>query len=104
MKINRLLAVSASCLCFVAACDGAVARPTGHDASLPFSKEASVSGHSDPSGGAAARNGDIAILEEFEAAERAGTAEAYALFARRHPHHRLAAEARGRAERLMSSR
>jgi hypothetical protein len=42
------------------------------------------------------RPGDIAIREEFDAAARKGTAEAWELFIARHPGHALAAQARKR--------
>lgn len=41
-----------------------------------------------------ARDGDIAIQEELDAARRAATLEAYDLFLARHPQHRLAEIAR----------
>lgn len=41
-----------------------------------------------------ARDGNIAIQEELDAARRAGTVEAYDLFLARHPKHPLAAVAR----------
>lgn len=44
--------------------------------------------------------GDEAVQWEFEAAEKAGTAAAYRLFAERHPQHARAAEARRRAAAL----
>lgn len=60
-----------------------------------------------PSGGggrstdhATARDGDAAVREEFEAAERAGTVAAWDLFVARHPDHALAREARLRAQAL----
>lgn len=43
---------------------------------------------------------EAAIRSEFAAIERKGTAQAYALFARRHPGHALAEEARRRAAAL----
>jgi hypothetical protein len=43
---------------------------------------------------APARDGDIAIREEYEAARRVGTAAAYDLFLARHPDHPLAETAR----------
>ncbi|MBN8942072.1 MAG: hypothetical protein J0H01_21375 [Rhizobiales bacterium] len=43
-----------------------------------------------------ARDGDIAIRQEFEAAALAGTAAALELFIARNPDHALAAEARAR--------
>lgn len=43
---------------------------------------------------------DAAIRSEFAAIERKGTAQAYALFAQRHPDHALADEARRRAAAL----
>ena len=47
-----------------------------------------------------ARDGEIAIREEFRAAQIAGTREALDLFIRRHPEHDLAERARGLLERL----
>lgn len=44
---------------------------------------------------APARDGDVAIAEEFCAARRAGTAAALELFIARHPNHPLAKDARG---------
>ena len=43
---------------------------------------------------AQARPGDMAIMEELSEARAAGTVEAYRLFIRRHPKHRLADSAR----------
>ncbi|QCI63189.1 hypothetical protein [Phreatobacter stygius] len=43
-----------------------------------------------------ARDGDIAIREEFDAAIRAGTAAALDMVIARHPQHALAAAARAR--------
>lgn len=45
---------------------------------------------------------DAAIRSEFAAIERRGTAQAYALFAQRHPDHALADEARRRAAALQA--
>lgn len=45
---------------------------------------------------APARDGNIAIREEFDMAVEQGTAEAYDLFIRRHPDHPLTGEARRR--------
>lgn len=53
-----------------------------------------------PGGIAPARPGDVAIGEEFEAARRAGTREAYDLFIARHPDHSLADRARRERDRL----
>ena len=50
--------------------------------------------------GAPARDGDIAVREDFDQAERVGTADAYRGFAVRHPDHALAAIARARAIEL----
>ena len=47
-----------------------------------------------------ARDGEIAIREEFRAAQIAGTREALDLFIRRHPEHDLAERARDLLERL----
>jgi hypothetical protein len=46
------------------------------------------------------RDGDVAIREEFDAARRAGTREAYDLFIARHPQHALAAAARQERDKL----
>ena len=46
------------------------------------------------------RDGDVAILQELNAARRAGTLEAYDLFIARHPGHALAELARDERERL----
>jgi hypothetical protein len=48
---------------------------------------------------APARDGDVAIREEYEAARRAGSAAAYDLFLARHPDHPLAEAARREKER-----
>jgi hypothetical protein len=53
-----------------------------------------------PGGIAPARPGDIAVREEFEAARRAGTRQAYDLFIARHPDHSLAERARRERDRL----
>ncbi|MEC5289771.1 hypothetical protein VSX64_02395 [Aurantimonas sp. C2-6-R+9] len=45
---------------------------------------------------APARDGNIAIREEFDMAVEQGTAEAYDLFIKRHPDHPLTVEARRR--------
>jgi len=47
-----------------------------------------------------ARDGDVAVREELDAARRAGTAAAYDLFIARHPDHPLAAAARREREQL----
>jgi hypothetical protein len=49
---------------------------------------------------ARARDGNIAIAQELDAARKAGTAEAYDLFIARHPGHPLAEVARRERERL----
>jgi hypothetical protein len=54
----------------------------------------------EPSGIAPARPGEIAVREEFEAARRAGTREAYDLFIARHPDHALAERARRERDQL----
>lgn len=46
--------------------------------------------------GNTARDGNVAIREEFDAAVAANTAAAYRLFIDRHPDHPLAADARRR--------
>ena len=52
---------------------------------------------------APARDGNIAIAEELDAARRSGTLAAYDLFLARHPDHPLAATAR-RERRLIAGR
>ena len=47
-----------------------------------------------------ARDGDVAIQEELDAARRAGSLEAYDLFIARHPGHRLATVAREERARI----
>ena len=47
-----------------------------------------------------ARDGDVAIREELDAARKAGTRAAYDLFIARHPDHPLARTARQERERL----
>ena len=49
---------------------------------------------------APARDGDVAVREEFHAAAEAATPEALRLFIRRHPDHPLAVEARRILTRL----
>jgi hypothetical protein len=49
---------------------------------------------------APARDGNIAIQEELDAARKAGTVEAYELFLRRHPDHTLSETARQERDRL----
>jgi hypothetical protein len=47
---------------------------------------------------------ELAVQEEFEAARRAGTAEAYEFFIKRHPEHSLAQTARRERERSKTRR
>jgi hypothetical protein len=54
----------------------------------------------DESGIRPARDGDIAIRQELDAARRAGTLAAYDLFIARHPEHRLTPTARDERQRL----
>ncbi|HYG31123.1 MAG TPA: hypothetical protein VD887_13035 [Allosphingosinicella sp.] len=61
----------------------------------------------DESGIRPARDGDIAIGQELDAARRAGTLAAYDLFIARHPEHplaRAAREERGRLARQLRQR
>ena len=51
-----------------------------------------------------ARDGNIAIQEELDAARKAGTVEAYDLFIARHPRHPLAETARRERAALVASR
>ncbi|HEX8217002.1 MAG TPA: hypothetical protein VF577_06020 [Allosphingosinicella sp.] len=57
-------------------------------------------GNDQTPGIAPARDGNIAIREELDAARRAGTAEAYELFIVRHPRHPFAEIAREELRRL----
>ena len=47
-----------------------------------------------------ARDGNIAIQEELDAARRKGTVEAYDLFIARHPRHPLVGQAKAERRRL----
>ena len=53
---------------------------------------------------APARDGNIAIQQELDAARKAGTLEAYDLFIARHPRHPLAEVARVERDRLRRAR
>ena len=53
---------------------------------------------------APARDGNIAIRQELDAARKAGTVEAYDLFIARHPGHPLTAAARSERQRLLRQR
>lgn len=54
----------------------------------------------DDGNGARARDGDVAIRQEFETAKARGTEEALCLFIRRHPDHELAGRARQLLDRI----
>lgn len=51
---------------------------------------------------APARDGNIAIREEFDRAVEQGTAEAYDLFIQRHPNHPLTVEAQRKLDILIN--
>jgi len=53
---------------------------------------------------APARDGDIAIAQELEAARRARTVEAYELFLARHPGHKLTYAAQAELDALKAER
>jgi hypothetical protein len=53
---------------------------------------------------APARDGNIAIRQELDAARKSGTLEAYDLFIARHPRHPLAEVARAERDRLRRPR
>lgn len=53
---------------------------------------------------APARDGNVAIREELDAARQAGTRAAYDLFIARHPNHPLKAVAEGERTRLPAGR
>lgn len=50
-----------------------------------------------------ARDGNVAIQQELDAARKAATVEAYDLFIARHPGHPLAAVARAERQRLVEA-
>jgi len=54
----------------------------------------SASSQNKPNTTAPARDGNVAILEEFEAAKLKNTAQAYGLFIARHPNHALTEQAK----------
>jgi hypothetical protein len=83
--VNKLVALSAAPL-LVAAC------------MAPGQRESAMSSEEI----IPARDGNIAIQEEFDAAKRAGTVAAWDLFIARHPKHPLVE--RARAERAKLSR
>ncbi|MCD2183865.1 hypothetical protein [Rhizobium sp. GN54] len=58
------------------------------------------SGEGEPPTAAPARDPDIAVQEEFDAARRADTVKAWELFIARHPDHPLAREAQQQLRRL----
>ena len=66
--------------------------------------EANMSAATDEPGMRPARDGNIAIQEELDAARKAGTLEAYDLFIARHPRHPLAEIARRERAALIASR
>lgn len=51
-----------------------------------------------------ARDGDVAIRQEFEAAARANTVEAWNLFIARHPGHALIETARAERRKLLAGK
>jgi hypothetical protein len=53
---------------------------------------------------APARDGNIAVQEELEAARKARTVEAYELFLARHPRHPLSDTARHELERIQGTK
>jgi len=65
---------------------------------------ASMTSDDRPRGVPRARDGDIAIAQELDAARRAGTVAAYDLFIERHPNHPLAEAARDERRRLLAKR
>lgn len=81
--MNKLVALSAAPL-LVAAC------------TAPGQREAGVAGEEI----IPARDGDIAIQEEFNVAKQAGTVAAWDLFIARHPEHPLADRARAERAKL----
>jgi hypothetical protein len=81
--MNKLLAISAAPL-LVAACMAPSQREAG------VSSEESIP----------ARDGNVAIKEEFDAARRAGTTAAWDLFIARHPQHPLVEKARAERAKL----
>jgi hypothetical protein len=57
-----------------------------------------------PSSAPPARDGNIAIMEEFQAARAKRSIEGYDLFIARHPQHPLAALAQGERDALLARR
>jgi hypothetical protein len=98
----KVLTGFAVLLTLLAAGDLARAQSPGSPAAAPGVQPMAQSPRS-PSA-APARDGNIAIQEELDAARRAGTREAYDLFIARHPDHPLAATAKQERERLAAKR
>lgn len=69
-------------------------------ATPPVMAQSDTSDESGPFAAAPARDPDIAVQEEFDAARRADTVKAWELFIARHPDHRLAKEAQQELRRL----
>lgn len=80
---NVMTAAAASLLLISASCPGTTDMP---ESSLP-----------------PARDGDIAIQQELDAARKAATVESYDLFIARHPEHPLADLAREERARLIAA-
>jgi hypothetical protein len=88
----------------LAACVGADPAASGQDPGNPPAASANAPDSAATSSGRAiaspARDGNIAIREEFDAAVKQNSAEAFELFMLRHPDHPLAKEARQRMAQL----
>jgi hypothetical protein len=88
----------------LAACVGADPAASGQDPGNPPAASANAPDSAAISSGRAiaspARDGNIAIREEFDAAVKQNSAEAFELFVLRHPDHPLAKEARQRIAQL----
>jgi len=83
-----------SCLALMlTACSSASPDQNSLTQNHPIMKP-SASSQNKPSTAAPARDGNVAILEEFEAAKLKNTAQAYGLFIARHPDHALTEQAK----------
>jgi hypothetical protein len=103
LDLIQRAALIASLMLPACAADGAGSKPSGSEAADgAAAASASVERTSEPAN--RPRDPEIAVREEFRAAEEAGTVEAYELFVRRHPDHRLAETARKRIRELESGK
>lgn len=93
--LNRVAAMRVPSLSFVLTAGFALATALAASSGFAMSQGPR---HSEPI--PLPRDGNAAIQEEYEAARRAGTREAYDLFIARHPAHALAKTAQAERDRL----